>query len=166
MFANIFLWSSGTAIPDLELKLKDLLIFEKQPKLHISFLIVSERFQTAFVRDEPLLRNLSTPSRRNKEKFQQLTGRIINLREGGFSYRAKGARVQLNSSTVMRLWKQGTEQQRTTRKASSERRKETSARDDRHLLHMPVNARTASSRQHIGLLLHVYLCRLRQFVNI
>ncbi|GFT07891.1 transposable element Tcb1 transposase [Trichonephila clavipes] len=48
--------------------------------------------------------------RRNKEKFQQLTeferGRIIGLREGGFSYHAIGARVQRNSSTVKRVWKQ------------------------------------------------------------
>ncbi|GFT83926.1 hypothetical protein TNCV_2020081 [Trichonephila clavipes] len=47
------------------------------------------------------------PPRRNKEKFQQLTEferrRIIGLREGGFSYSAIGARVQRNSSTVMRL---------------------------------------------------------------
>ncbi|GFX88852.1 transposable element Tc1 transposase [Trichonephila clavipes] len=44
--------------------------------------------------------------RRNKEKFQQPSefeqGRIIDLREGGFSYRAIEARVQRNSSTVIR----------------------------------------------------------------
>ncbi|GFX97702.1 uncharacterized protein TNCV_3065891 [Trichonephila clavipes] len=53
------------------------------------------------------------PTRRNKEKFQQLTeferGRIIGLREGEFSYRAIGARMQRNSSTVMRVWKQWTD---------------------------------------------------------
>ncbi|GFW36657.1 hypothetical protein TNCV_1956571 [Trichonephila clavipes] len=47
------------------------------------------------------------PPRRNKEKYQKLTefewGRIIGLREGGFSYRAIGARVKRDSSTVMRL---------------------------------------------------------------
>ncbi|GFV29985.1 hypothetical protein TNCV_3100621 [Trichonephila clavipes] len=41
------------------------------------------------------------PPGRNREKFQQLTGfewgMIIGLREGGFSYRAIGARVQRNS---------------------------------------------------------------------
>ncbi|GFX69416.1 hypothetical protein TNCV_1547471 [Trichonephila clavipes] len=50
------------------------------------------------------------PPRRNKDKFPQLTkfqlGKIIVLRKGGFFYRAKGARVQRNSSTVMRVWKQ------------------------------------------------------------
>ncbi|GFX96685.1 transposable element Tcb2 transposase [Trichonephila clavipes] len=48
--------------------------------------------------------------RRNSEKFQELTGvereRIIDIREGEFSNRAKGARVKRNSSTVMRVWKQ------------------------------------------------------------
>ncbi|GFS85594.1 transposable element Tcb2 transposase [Trichonephila clavipes] len=60
------------------------------------------------------------PPRRNKEKFQQLTeferGRIIGLREEGFSYHAIGARVQWNSSTVMRVWKQWSCEHRTTRK--------------------------------------------------
>ncbi|GFV77290.1 transposable element Tc1 transposase [Trichonephila clavipes] len=78
------------------------------------------------------------PPRRNKEKFQQLTefkrGRIIGLREGGFSYRAEGARVQRNSMEQLE-------------KTGSGRWKVTSARDDRHLLRMAVNDLTASSRQ-------------------
>ncbi|GFV49371.1 transposable element Tc1 transposase [Trichonephila clavipes] len=48
------------------------------------------------------------PPRRNKEKLQELTDfelDIIGLREGGFSYRAIGARVQRNSSTVRRISK-------------------------------------------------------------
>ncbi|GFW75742.1 transposable element Tc1 transposase [Trichonephila clavipes] len=88
------------------------------------------------------------PPQRNKEKFQQLTefekGRIIGLREGGFSFHTIGARVQRNSSTVMRVWKQGTDEHWTTRKTGSGRRKVTSARDDRHLA---MNDFTASSRQ-------------------
>ncbi|GFV01438.1 transposable element Tcb2 transposase [Trichonephila clavipes] len=40
-----------------------------------------------------------------------------------------------------------TDEHRTTRKTCSERRKVTSARDDRHLLRMVVNDHTASSRQ-------------------
>ncbi|GFX51988.1 uncharacterized protein TNCV_3064051 [Trichonephila clavipes] len=76
------------------------------------------------------------PSRRNKEKFQQLTEfervRIIGLREGGFSYHAIGARVQRNRTTVMRVWKQWTDEHRATRKTGSERWKVTSARDNRH----------------------------------
>ncbi|GFV71733.1 transposable element Tc1 transposase [Trichonephila clavipes] len=91
------------------------------------------------------------PPRRNKENFQQPTnferGKIISLREGGFSYRAIGACVQRDSSTVMRIWKQWIDEYQTTRKTGSGRRKVTSARDDRHLLRMTVNDRTGSSRK-------------------
>ncbi|GFW31552.1 transposable element Tc1 transposase [Trichonephila clavipes] len=99
------------------------------------------------------------PPRRNKEKFQQLReferGRIIGLREGGFSYRAIRARVQWNSSTVMQVWKQWTDKHRKTRKTGSGQRKVTSVRDYRHLLRMTVNdcEFPTGSRQHVGLLL-------------
>ncbi|GFX13726.1 hypothetical protein TNCV_599361 [Trichonephila clavipes] len=59
----------------------------------------------------------------------------------------RGARVQRNSSTMMRVWKQRTDEHRTTRKTGSRRRKVTLARDDRYLLCMMVNERTASSWQ-------------------
>ncbi|GFS76421.1 uncharacterized protein TNCV_1620551 [Trichonephila clavipes] len=71
------------------------------------------------------------PSRRNKEKFQQLTEferwRIIGLREGRFSYRAIGARVHRNNSIVMPVWKQWADEHRKTRKNGSRRRMVTSA---------------------------------------
>ncbi|GFX84876.1 uncharacterized protein TNCV_4997081 [Trichonephila clavipes] len=71
------------------------------------------------------------PPRRNKEKFQQLSEfereRIIDFREGGFHYRAIGARVQRNSSRVMQVWKQWTDEPRTTRKTGSGRQKVASA---------------------------------------
>ncbi|GFX86182.1 transposable element Tc1 transposase [Trichonephila clavipes] len=47
----------------------------------------------------------------------------------------------------MRVWKQWTDELRTTRKTDSGRRKVTSARDDRHMLRMAVNDHTASSKQ-------------------
>ncbi|GFV59713.1 transposable element Tcb2 transposase [Trichonephila clavipes] len=47
----------------------------------------------------------------------------------------------------MLVWKQWTNKYQTTRKTGSRRRKVTSGRDDRHLLHMTVNERTASFRQ-------------------
>ncbi|GFY14117.1 transposable element Tcb2 transposase [Trichonephila clavipes] len=65
----------------------------------------------------------------------------MGLREGGFSYRAIGARVQRNSSTVIRVWKQWTDEHPTTRKTGSVQWEVTSARYDRHLL------RRASSTQ-------------------
>ncbi|GFX43217.1 transposable element Tc1 transposase [Trichonephila clavipes] len=48
---------------------------------------------------------------------------------------------------VMRVWKQWTDEHRTTRKTGSGRRKVTSARDDRHLLYMVVNYPKTFSRQ-------------------
>ncbi|GFV18850.1 uncharacterized protein TNCV_4757371 [Trichonephila clavipes] len=91
------------------------------------------------------------PPRRNKKKFQQLTEferkKIICLVEEAFSYRAMGARVQRNSSKVMRVWKKWSGKHRTTRKTGSGRRKLTSALVDRHLLRRALNDRTASSRQ-------------------
>ncbi|GFW68179.1 transposable element Tcb2 transposase [Trichonephila clavipes] len=47
----------------------------------------------------------------------------------------------------MRVLKQWTHEHRTTRKTGSGTREVTSARDDRHLLHMVGNERTASSKQ-------------------
>ncbi|KFM68742.1 Transposable element Tc1 transposase, partial [Stegodyphus mimosarum] len=91
------------------------------------------------------------PRRRKRARFEQLTeferGRIIGLREAGLSYRAVSSRVQRNSSTVMRVWKQWTDECRTTRKSGSGPRNVTSARDDRHLVRMARTDRTASSRQ-------------------
>ncbi|GFX05431.1 transposable element Tc1 transposase [Trichonephila clavipes] len=88
--------------------------------------------------------------RRNKEKFQQLTeferGRISGLREGRFSYRIIGVREQRNISTVIRVWKEWTDELRTTQKTGSGRRKGKSERNDQHLRCMAVNDRTASSR--------------------
>ncbi|GFS70789.1 uncharacterized protein TNCV_1231941 [Trichonephila clavipes] len=64
----------------------------------------------------------------------------------GYSYRPIGARVQRNSSTVIRVWKQWTDEHRTAHKTGSGQ-KVTLARDDRHLLRIVVNDRIASSRQ-------------------
>ncbi|GFS67029.1 transposable element Tcb2 transposase [Trichonephila clavipes] len=60
-------------------------------------------------------------------------GRIISLREGGFSYHAIRAFVQRNNSTAIRVWKQWTNEHRTTRKTGIGRRKMMSERDDLHL---------------------------------
>ncbi|GIY58064.1 transposable element Tc1 transposase [Caerostris darwini] len=91
------------------------------------------------------------PLRRKRARFEQLTeferGRIIGLREAGLSYRAVAARVQRNSSTVRPLWKQWTDECRTTRKSGSGLRNVRSAREDRHLVRMALTDRPASSRQ-------------------
>nr|XP_042907697.1 uncharacterized protein LOC122271223 [Parasteatoda tepidariorum] len=91
------------------------------------------------------------PLRRKSARFQQFTeferGRIIDLGEAGLSYRVVAARVQRNSSKVMRVWKQWTDECRTTRKSGSGPRNVTSAHDDRHLIRMALTDRTAPSRQ-------------------
>lgn len=65
---------------------------------------------------------------------------------GGFSYSAIAARVQRNSTTVMRIWKRWTNENRTTRKSGSGPRQVTSMNDDRHLVRMTLTDRRASSR--------------------
>ncbi|XP_042895726.1 uncharacterized protein [Parasteatoda tepidariorum] len=91
------------------------------------------------------------PLRRKRASFQQLTeferGRIIGLREAGLSYPAVADGVQRNSSTVMRVWRQWTNECQTTRKSGSGLRNVTSAGKDRHLVRMALTDHTASSRQ-------------------
>ncbi|GFT82472.1 transposable element Tcb2 transposase [Trichonephila clavipes] len=64
-----------------------------------------------------------------------------------FHCQSTGARVQRNSSTMMRVWKQWTNEHRTTRKTGNGRRKMTSARDDRHFLRMVWTSLTKGHRQ-------------------
>ncbi|GFX27839.1 transposable element Tc1 transposase [Trichonephila clavipes] len=91
------------------------------------------------------------PRRRKGAKFEQISeferGRIVGLREAGLSYRAVAARVQHNSSTIMRVSKQWTDEGRTARKSGSGPRNVTSPPDDRRLVRMAQTDRTASSRQ-------------------
>ncbi|GFW22669.1 transposable element Tc1 transposase [Trichonephila clavipes] len=55
------------------------------------------------------------PCRRKGAKFEQISeferGKIVGLREAGLSYRAVAARVQRNSSTIMRVSKQWTDEE-------------------------------------------------------
>ncbi|GFV46307.1 transposable element Tcb2 transposase [Trichonephila clavipes] len=91
------------------------------------------------------------PCRRKGAKFEQISeferGKIVGLREAGLSYRAVAARVQRNSSTIMRVSKQWTEEGRTARKSGSGPRNVTSAPDDRRLVRMAQTDRAASSRK-------------------
>ncbi|GFY20400.1 transposable element Tc1 transposase [Trichonephila clavipes] len=73
--------------------------------------------------------------------------KIVGLREAGLSYRAVAARVQRNSSTIMRVKKQWTDEGRRARKSVSGPRNVTSAREDRRLVRMAQTDRTAFSRQ-------------------
>ncbi|GFX13744.1 transposable element Tcb2 transposase [Trichonephila clavipes] len=91
------------------------------------------------------------PRRRKGAKFEQISeferGRIFGLRKAGLSYRAVAARAQRNSSTIMRVWKQWTDEGRTALKSGSGPQNVTSARDDRRLVRMAETDRIASSRQ-------------------
>ncbi|GFX67597.1 transposable element Tc1 transposase [Trichonephila clavipes] len=91
------------------------------------------------------------PRRRKGAKFEQISeferGKIVGLREAGLSYRAVAARVQRNSSTIMRVSKQWTDEGRTARKSGSGPRNVTSAPDDRRLVRMAQTDRTASSKK-------------------
>ncbi|GFX56888.1 transposable element Tcb2 transposase [Trichonephila clavipes] len=98
--------------------------------------------------------------RRNSNNLRNLNGgRFIVLRDEGFSFRAIGARVQRNSDTSLEA---GDRRAPNNSKTGSARRKVTSARDDRHLLRMAVNDRTASSRQ----LVYCYRCTNVGFVDV
>ncbi|GFW78019.1 transposable element Tc1 transposase [Trichonephila clavipes] len=63
------------------------------------------------------------PHRRKGVKFEQISeferSRIVGLREAGLSYRAVAPHVQRNSSTIMRVSKQWTNEGRTARKSGS-----------------------------------------------
>ncbi|GFW02456.1 transposable element Tcb2 transposase [Trichonephila clavipes] len=63
----------------------------------------------------------------------------------------------------MRVWKQWTDEHRTAQKTGSGRRKVTSARDDRYLLHVAGNDHTASpgSWKPVGLLLQDHDSHIR-----
>lgn len=90
------------------------------------------------------------PRKKQRKPYQQITefvrGRIVGMREGGFSYREIAARTQCNASTVMRIWKKWTDENQTRRKPGSGAQKNTTPRDNRHLIRMAVTERTASSR--------------------
>ncbi|GFW00472.1 transposable element Tc1 transposase [Trichonephila clavipes] len=91
------------------------------------------------------------PCRRKGVKFEQISeferGKIVGLLEARLSYRAVAARVQRNSSTIMCVSKQWTDEGRTARKSGSGARIVMSAPDDRRLVRMAQTDHTASSRQ-------------------
>lgn len=89
------------------------------------------------------------PRRRQREPYRHVSGfergRMVGLREAGLSYRAIAVRTGHAATTVMRVWKQWTDEGRTQRRAGSGPRNRTTARDDRHLVRMAITDRTASS---------------------
>ncbi|GFX86923.1 transposable element Tc1 transposase [Trichonephila clavipes] len=98
-------------------------------------IIINVDLHASFVESESAKNALN-----QRVKFEQISvferGRIVGLREAGLSYRAVAARVQRNSSTIMRVSKQWTDEGRTARKSESGPRNVTSAREDRRLVRM------------------------------
>ncbi|GFU49183.1 hypothetical protein TNCV_2674791 [Trichonephila clavipes] len=62
--------------------------------------------------------------RRKRATFQQLSelerGRLIDLREGGLSYRAIASHMQRNSSAVISIWTQCIDDSQTARKSGND----------------------------------------------
>ena len=82
-------------------------------------------------------------------QYQQVSaierGRIVCFREAGLSFHDFAARTGHYATTVMRVWNQWREEGRTQRRAVTGPRNVTTVRDDRHIVHMAVTDRTASS---------------------
>ncbi|GFX58938.1 transposable element Tc1 transposase [Trichonephila clavipes] len=106
--------------------------------------------------------------RRKGAKFEQISeferGKIVGLREAGLSYRAVAVRVQRNSTTIMRVSKQWTDEGRKARKSGSGPRNVTSAPDNRRLVRMAQLLQ--DSWQHSDQQLQVFHCVLHQFRDI
>ena len=83
-------------------------------------------------------------------------GRIIGLREGRFSYRTIVILVQKNNSTVMRVWKQWTDERRTTRKSCSGTWRQNATIDTCSAWRWMTVQLSPGSWQHVSLLLQVY----------
>ena len=93
---------------------------------------------------------VNMPRQKRRRSYQQITefarGRIMGMGEGGISYQEIAARMQCNSTTVMRIWKNWTEENQAREKPGSGALNSTTAREDRQLIHMAVTDRTELSR--------------------
>ena len=82
-------------------------------------------------------------------QYQQVSafkrGRMVGLQEAGLSYRGIAACTGHAATTVMHVWNQWREEGCTQRQAGNGPHNVTTAREDRHLVHMSMMNRTASS---------------------
>ena len=70
---------------------------------------------------------------------------MVSLLEAGLSYRDIAARTRHAATTVMRVWNQWREEDRTQRRTGTGPHNMTTAQNDHHLVHMAVTDRTTSS---------------------
>ncbi|GFU76407.1 HTH_38 domain-containing protein [Trichonephila clavipes] len=88
------------------------------------------------------------PLRRNRRQYEQLTdfdrGRIIGLREAGWSNRRIGRHLGRSDMVVARCWQQWITEGRMYRRGGSGRPRNTSDREDRAIRRGPLRHQTTS----------------------
>ncbi|GBM75265.1 hypothetical protein AVEN_214586-1 [Araneus ventricosus] len=91
------------------------------------------------------------PLRRRRSHYQQLTeferGRVVGLREGGFSFRDIAERLGRNVSTVHDCWQQWSKEGTASRTPGSGRPRGTTEREDRRVRRMVAEHRTAPAAE-------------------
>ncbi|GBL88194.1 Transposable element Tc1 transposase [Araneus ventricosus] len=89
------------------------------------------------------------PLRRRRSHYEQLTkferGRVIGLREGGFSFRDIAERLGRNVSTVHDCWVRWSRYGTASRRPGSRRPRGTTEREDHRIRRTAVSHRTASA---------------------
>ncbi|GFU43222.1 transposable element Tc1 transposase [Trichonephila clavipes] len=105
----------------------------------------SSIYPTTFLTNRP-----NTPSRRQSH-YQQLTefkrGRVIGIREGGFSFRNIVERLDRNVSTVHNCWEQWSRGGNALRRPGSGRPNNNSEREDHRIRRTAVAHRTTSGKR-------------------
>ncbi|GFV03061.1 transposable element Tc1 transposase [Trichonephila clavipes] len=90
----------------------------------------------------------SIPLRRNRRQYEQLTdfdrGRIIGLREAGWSNRRIGRHLGRSDMVVARCWQQWITEGRVYRRGGSGRPRNTNDREDRAIRRVATSAPTTS----------------------
>ncbi|GFY03028.1 HTH_Tnp_Tc3_2 domain-containing protein [Trichonephila clavipes] len=88
------------------------------------------------------------PLRRNRRQYEQLTdfdrGRIIGLKEAGWSNRRIGRHLGRSDMVVARCWQQWITEGRVYRRGGSERPRNTNDREDRAIRRVATSAPTTS----------------------
>ncbi|GFV15279.1 HTH_38 domain-containing protein [Trichonephila clavipes] len=88
------------------------------------------------------------PLRRNRRQYEQLTdfdrGRIIGLREAGWSNRRIGRHLGRRDMVVARCWQQWITEGRVYRRGGSGRPRNTNDREDRAIRRVATSAPTTS----------------------
>ncbi|GBM55258.1 hypothetical protein AVEN_18079-1 [Araneus ventricosus] len=91
------------------------------------------------------------PLRRRRSHYQQPTeferGRVVGLREGGFSFRDIAERLGRNVSTVHDCWQQWSKEGTASRRPGSGRPRGPTEREDRRVRRMALAHRTASAAE-------------------